>query len=64
MRGSSDMRADLMIPDVRLDPVPQLARIAHIPQVEKANLDMQQDFRQHCRQQAGFHALNGTPEHV
>ena len=27
-----------MIPDVRLYPVPQLARVTHIPQVEKAYL--------------------------
>ena len=37
-RAFKRLRANLMIPDVRLYPVPQLARVTHIPQVEKAYL--------------------------
>ena len=34
-----------MIPDIRLDPVPQLARVAHVSQVKKANLHVYQDVQ-------------------
>ncbi len=34
-----------MVPDVWLDPVPQLARVAHVSQIEKANLRVHQDVQ-------------------